>query len=584
MLTKIITHKKDPVNSLEGFFTGKNKIELGKQDDGLQVVIFNIKDSSTAPGGLNPRITNHKIIPQTIIEKIIKTISKNDFAQIVKKNWLFDSKHDYFNQIGINIRSVSKEFDEFKQDLQSLSKVDILLIDRLTLRRYNKQITFFKNKFNFMIIAIENPHQMICDRKFPDRENKDVAKGDIYDELIEYAVNNTDFAIQTKKNWDKYSNKLLQNKLYDYLQKIFPQLPPEILEGLLNKISSDFSKLNSITSKTLSGVVGRIYFQTNNKDYIFKIYDSDKKGIAQVEFEVGKKIASDKDLSMVCAKTIYTKDQEGPLTYGNYFMILTEDVSKKVYQRSFLEQQLIVHLEANSDQYILHKIYVIALIHSRLKLLIKEEKLETYVIRKDFFPWKQLEEDILKINPSFKTYLPNIEKIYHDVVNKHSTFEKDVIAHNDPKEDNFVNGYLIDYGSVHAGTPYVDLARILLFVAYKEQFSLDKYIAAYIFFRGHLDNSFSYEQEIKHADDNIFINTYERIFSESLRIARYKSIIGEKKIADFFLSVTIIMANKISSSYYKIALEQIKKGIFSKLDNLSAEVFLDNLKNKVFWH
>lgn len=350
-----------------------------------------------------------------------------------------------------------------------------------------------------------------------------------------------------------------KNELQNYIGEIFPNIEQNILKRLILQLDQELKHVKSLTTETFSGAVGQITFKENNKAYVFKIYN--KKHIAYTEFKIGQEISKDEELQLVCSKTIFTKHQKEPIHYEGHYLILTEDLRYKPLILSTREANLTRIIRTLSRNYlkeeILHKIYVIALFHSRLKHLLQHEKLKEIHTREEFFSFEIIETEIKKEIPEAKEYLKEVKHIYKDIVSKHRTFDKTVFSHNDPKWDNFINGHLIDFGSAHASSPHADLARILIFEAYRTRFNIDGYISAYIFFRTQLDHIYRHSADVRSKYDNIYLNTYERIISESLRLSKYKSALGEHLIAQYFIIIATTLSKRIYTKEFKTRIQNI---------------------------
>ncbi len=471
---------------------------------------------------------------------------------------------------------------ERKDDLLDLSIrfPEILLIGEEELKWHPHEIRIFKG---------DNPStKVILIFGTGSLDEKSIEKNSLIDGVVRMGsmqISVFSFLDKLAKEYEKI--KGMQNSsLFDYLRSIFPEVPVEVLEGVVAAINEDFKSIEKISDKTASGMVGRIFFSLNKNNYIFKVYSSKNSKLAELEFEVGLNINKDEKLSKICARTLTREGQVKPLSFGDHYLILTEDVRHKLHKRLGEENHLISILSGKiriQNPELVHKIFVIALFHSRMKRSLSKKHLDSLVMRREFYDWKVIEDAVLSANKGFKPLLPQIRKLYNDIRQKHEGMMPTIIAHNDPKWDNFINGFLIDFGSVHANTPYVDLARILMTEAFQENFNIENYITAYLYFRLYLDDGFSLDDELRHRDDNIFINTYERIFSESLRISMYKSLTKEHSLVEYFVRVAVVVSYRIMSFKYQELLKNLRKDVLLDLPTSPVAEF-ESLKRRSLWY
>jgi len=230
---------------------------------------------------------------------------------------------------------------------------------------------------------------------------------------------------------------------------------------------------------------------------------------AQKEVEISDIIAKHKDLAKYTTK-VFGKDlanEELSLIYSKI-----EDGIPEAKEKIKLFNKLDINDDVNN-----HRMYVLAMLHTELK-----DEVDNPIFEENVPNFYDIEEYMDRIANYYlnDVNLFNMNELYNKIKNDPVHNEKKVISHNDAKEDNWFNDYILgDFANASAGTEYKDIARSLLdesngFKTIKDTEKVSDCINNYIKIRSDLDNDFEPEDFKQRV--------YECIFTESLRIGYFK--------------------------------------------------------------
>lgn len=236
---------------------------------------------------------------------------------------------------------------------------------------------------------------------------------------------------------------------------------------------------------------------------------------AQKELKLGEILSFDNLLSKYCVEPVKIGAQGYIETKGLYLTFTKK--AQKLLKNDDYKTQLFNEFNLD-DNPVNHKLYVLALFHSRLKPYIHDP--EIVKTTPDFFDFEYI-LNRLNDNPLNQRLL-SLQNQYNEIVNKHTSLEQTIISHNDTKWDNWFNGNILgDFGSVSIGREYKDLARVLLnpdnFKSALDNNFIRSSINSYLKLRTKID------PEFKEDPKELLTRVKEMLFIESLRIAGYKS-------------------------------------------------------------
>jgi hypothetical protein len=261
----------------------------------------------------------------------------------------------------------------------------------------------------------------------------------------------------------------------------------------------------------------------------------------------------DDELYVICSRTVDTEDNRwvfSPMDFPEAF--------------------------DTTPTYFDHQMYVLALLHTGLKDQLDNPKLQR--TSKDFYSFDELVDSLAQGN-EYRFDSNICRELYDEIVEKHRAYTPRVMTHNDAKWDNWFGRHdrqvLGDFGSAEPGQEYKDVAKVMLALWLGPEHTsipekswdkqLDNFgesetdhhihsmyhrfqvvmtaIDNYIKIRSKLDEDFEEDA----ADFRL--NVYERIYTESLRTAYYKSgVIRERMLLAAHEVGCVLMDRKIQES------------------------------------
>ncbi len=267
-----------------------------------------------------------------------------------------------------------------------------------------------------------------------------------------------------------------------------------------------------------------------------KISKSEK--MVERELIIGELVGNDQDLVKYCVSQIRI-GKKGYVRVRNGFLTFTRSAPKFLERDSHKEE--IFSRTGTQETDLNHRLYVLSLLHSRLKYFRFDQRLASD--DKDYFEFGDIIGSLADGNPEIEIRLQSLRENYKSVVKKHRQFDPTTISHNDAKWDNWFHGKILgDFGSASIGREYKDLARVLLdpekkFRSTLNEGNINRAIESYILIRREMDSGFS--ENTNEFRDHV----YEMLFVESLRIASYKAHMKSQSLVAGLLSVAEKYAN-----------------------------------------
>ena len=243
------------------------------------------------------------------------------------------------------------------------------------------------------------------------------------------------------------------------------------------------------------------------------------------EIEIGDIVRRDKELAKYIAQ-LESIGAKGFQQKGNIFITSTKfaprDCSEDEVRAEMFKQCGV------RDNVYSHRMYVLARMHSQLK-----DEADNPVFQENapkFFDFEELKK---VLGAEIEKY----RELYETISQDPAHHAKRTISHNDAKEDNWFNKYVLgDFANASPGVEYKDIARSMLdqkdgFKHALDTESVSENIEDYIKIAAEIN----YElDDAKSVPERVF----EIIFTESLRIAYFQKDRGQKqKIIDGYMTV-----------------------------------------------
>ena len=289
-----------------------------------------------------------------------------------------------------------------------------------------------------------------------------------------------------------------KEKRPEYIHRL-KEVFPESYELAAVTIDKEILRMEAVSANTMSslngGGVGRLMFRDGSSNYIFKIekdrLSAEKSGA--MPHLVHQLAGQGDDLASRLARRMPKSLTITPIEKNRYYITISEDISNKMVVADAEDIEVMSpELERELCSGIINKLYVLALYHEVGAKLIS--KGSNAIIAQAGNEMQFLQSDVitdryLRANGKFADRLHKVREIlpkYDDnVAELRGTIpisKGNTAVHWDTKKDNWLNGYLLDYGLTRIGNEAEDLARLLMEepIAIKQA---NRYVDAYIYMR-----------------------------------------------------------------------------------------------------
>lgn len=287
------------------------------------------------------------------------------------------------------------------------------------------------------------------------------------------------------------SDSILDKFSKSSLEKIVGEL---IKNGALD--TNSVIDINFISKKTFSKGVGTI-LQKDKPTYYFKGYKRDKtKQNDNQELDMLRELSLYNyiwDNGFLISNFVPEPVVSSPIRYDDVDFILTTDSienesTEKMLRLRQVVFDLIKHKKIPEDifesgELLRKRLFTLALFHAELTPIIMEEKniAKGYIegrnksvfcyfrdnLRdvKQFKSIEELSAQLIECDIDLNKYLT----IYETLVREHESKTPNVFAHNDTKEDNWVEDKMIDFGRCGYGTDSGDVEKLLFSIPFKHR-------------------------------------------------------------------------------------------------------------------
>jgi len=260
---------------------------------------------------------------------------------------------------------------------------------------------------------------------------------------------------------DKRNNKEQLPSLYDC------DLPYHIVSILLDKVDAKIDSLEKITTDSMAGMNGGGVTRAvlDGKNYVIKVETNQTAAQKSVSIpELIFEAAKEDLLAQRLARRIPESFLSEVVEHNGYYVTISEDVKHKRPELDLVDRRIMGNACSNGmNNEVVEQLYTLALYHEVMGNLEVPETIEIPTFDTNIPTRKVLTRfgtDAALAQP-FLAKLGKTEQEWREELREYER-EATTIGVYDARDENFVNGYLVDFGMSKRGNEIDDIARPLI--------------------------------------------------------------------------------------------------------------------------